>query len=65
MPSPDLEWSPGLSYAQTYGAPTNLNQTTSRNRTGLVWDDNGNLDSYGTADYRWTWVAGWRGWKPA
>lgn len=58
---PDLEWSPGLNYAQTYGVPTNLNQTTSRNGTGLLWDDNGNLDSYGTAgnpnyrDYVWTW----------
>jgi RHS repeat-associated protein len=52
---PDLEWAPGLDYAQTYGAPTNLNQTTSRNGTALVWDDNGNLDSYGTTDYQWTW----------
>ena len=23
---PDLEWAPGLNYAQTYGAPTNLNK---------------------------------------
>lgn len=52
---PDLEWAPTLAYAQTYGAPTNLNQTTSRNGTGLVWDENGNLDSYGTTDYQWTW----------
>lgn len=52
---PDLEWAPSLAYAQTYGVPTNLNQTTSRNGTGLVWDDNGNLDSYGTTDYQWTW----------
>ncbi|TPW05953.1 MAG: RHS Repeat family [bacterium] len=52
---PDLEWAPGLNYAQTYGAPTNLNQTTSRNGTGLLWDENGNLDSYGTTDYQWTW----------
>ena len=52
---PDLEWSPGLNYAQTYGVPTNLNQTTSRNGTGLLWDPNGNLDSYGTTDYQWTW----------
>ena len=52
---PDLEWAPTLAYAQTYGVPTNLNQTTSRNGTGLLWDDNGNLDSYGTTDYQWTW----------
>ena len=52
---PDLEWSPGLNYAQTYGVPTNLNQTTSRNGTGLIWDPNGNLDQYGTTDYQWTW----------
>lgn len=52
---PDLEWAPTLAYAQTYGAPSNLNQTTSRNGTGLVWDDNGNLDQQGTTDYQWTW----------
>jgi RHS repeat-associated protein len=57
----DLEWAPSLAYAQTYGVPTNLNQTTSRSGVSLVWDDNGNLDSYGTTgdpnyrDYVWTY----------
>jgi RHS repeat-associated protein len=52
---PDLEWMPSLAYAQTYGAPTNLNQTTSRNGVALSWSDNGNLLSYGSTTYEWTW----------
>lgn len=52
---PDLEWSPSPAYAQTYGVPTNLNQTTSRNGVALVWDDNGNLLSQGSTTYQWTW----------
>ena len=40
----DLEWMPTLAEAASYGVPTNLNQTTSVNGVGLVWDHNGNLD---------------------
>lgn len=51
----DLEWAPSTTYAQTYGVPTNLNQTTSRNGVGLTWDDNGNLLSHGSTSYLWTY----------
>ena len=51
---PDLEWMPSLAYAQTYGVPTNLNQTTSRNGAALTWSDNGNLLTHGSASYEWT-----------
>ena len=50
----DLEWSPSTTYAQTYGVPTNLNQTTSRNGVALTWSDNGNLLSHGSTTYEWT-----------
>ncbi len=50
----DLEWSPSTSYAQTYGVPTNLNQTTSRNGVALTWSDNGNLLTHGSTTYEWT-----------
>lgn len=51
---PDLEWAPSTTYAQTYGVPTNLNQTTSRNGVALTWSDNGNLLSHGSTTYEWT-----------
>jgi len=50
-----LEWMPTLAEAASYGTPTNLNQTTSVNGTGLNWDDNGNLRQYGSTQYRWTY----------
>lgn len=52
---PDLEWSPSTTYAQTYGVPTNLNQTTSRNGVALAWSSNGNLLSHGSTTYEWTY----------
>lgn len=52
---PDLEWMPTLAEAATYGVPSNLNQTTSVNGVALTWDNNGNLDQHGTADYQWTY----------
>lgn len=51
----DLEWAPSTAYAQTYGVPTSLNQTTSRNGVGLTWDANGNLLTYGSTGYQWTY----------
>ena len=41
---PDLEWMHTLSEGASYGVPANLNQTTSVNGVGLLWDRNGNLD---------------------
>lgn len=63
---PDLEWMPTLAEAASYGVPTNLNQTTSVNGVGLVWDHKGNLDQHGTTDYQWTYGNRlWRVVKPA
>jgi len=50
-----LEWMPTLAEARTYGTPNNLNQLPSANGVGMTWDPNGNLDSYGTTNYVWTW----------
>lgn len=52
---PDLEWSPSVAYARSYGVANNLNQLPSAGGVALTWDDNGNLDQYGTTDYQWTW----------
>ena len=51
----DLEWAPSTTYARSFGVPTNLNQTTSMAGVALTWDQNGNLDQYGSTDYQWTW----------
>ncbi len=62
----DLEWMPTLAEAASYGVPTNLNQMTSANGVGLVWDYKGNLDQHGTTDYQWTFGNRlWRVVKPA
>jgi len=57
---------PTLAEAASYGVPTNLNQTTSVNGVGLVWDHKGNLDQHGTTDYQWTFGNRlWRVVRPA
>jgi len=51
----DLEWLPSTTYATTYGVANNLNQLPSAGGVALTWDQNGNLDQYGTTDYQWAW----------